>query len=379
MRAAEKASTTTQRIDIHVNRHPAGFLDLQRRFYRGDPDYVPPLTASESWQIDPRKNAYFAHATAEFFVASCNGQPVGRISAARDRLHDEFHDDRVGFFGHFEATSADVARMLLGTAAEWCRRRDATELRGPVDLSTNYRCGLLIDGQPGPPAMMMPYNPPVYADWLGDFGLVKAKDLLALKVTQQTVDLERLDRLTTRLQNKSGTVLRRIDLRRFDRELEILWDLYHRIWERNWGFAPMTRPEFTAQARDLKRVAHPALMHIAEVQGRPVGFAIGLPDINIPIKACGGRLLPLGWWKFMRALRNTHEIRTITLGVVPENRKTGIEVHLLHGVIRQGIEAGFHTCDASWILEDNQDMLGPLATLGAVPHRRYRIYSKTLD
>jgi GNAT superfamily N-acetyltransferase len=366
------------RIDVRPLRHPARFLDLQRIFYRGDADYVPPLTTGEAWQLDPRKNPFFAHAEAEFLVASRAGRPVGRIAAVRDRLHDEFHGDRVGFFGFFEAADAAATRALLDAAATWVAARGATVLRGPVDLSTNYRCGLLVEGEPGPPVMMMPHNPKSYAAWLLAAGLVKAKDLLALYVTRETLDLQRVGRIVDRLQKKSGVTLRPLDLRRFDQECTVLWDLYHRIWERNWGFVPMTQPEFLRQAQDLKKVAHPALLHVAELRGAPVGFIVALPDLNVAIKACNGRLLPLGWLRFLRAMKAVRTVRVITLGVVPEHRKLGIEMQLMHQVIDKGIAAGFRACEASWILEDNRDMLGPLETLGHRPYRRYRVYERPL-
>jgi hypothetical protein len=158
----------------------------------------------------------------------------------------------------------------------------------------------------------------------------------------------------------------------------VLWGLYQRIWERNWGFVPMTEPEFLAQARDLKRVAHPSLLHIAEKQQQPIGFVLALPDTNVGARACGGRLLPFGWWKFLRAMRKKHLIRVLTLGAVPEYRKTGLDMLLMHRVMSDGIDAGFDACEASWILEDNHDMLGPLQTLGCTPYRRYRIYERPL-
>ncbi|MFN6196749.1 MAG: N-acetyltransferase, partial [Planctomycetota bacterium] len=153
-------------VAIRSERAPRRFLDLQRRFYQGDPDYVPPVTFAEAWQLDPRKNPFFAHAEVGFFSAWRGADCVGRVSVCRDRLHDEFHGDRVGFFGHFEAADAATAQALVEHAATWCRERGATELRGPVDLSTNNRCGLRIDDGGGPPVMMMPHNPPHYADWL---------------------------------------------------------------------------------------------------------------------------------------------------------------------------------------------------------------------
>ncbi len=365
-------------LQIRSVPQPGRFLDLQRAFYAGDPDYVPPVTMAEAWQIDPRKNPFFRHAEVGFFAAFRGDRCVGRVSTCRDRLHDEFHGDRIGFFGHFEAADAATAQALLDHAATWCRARGAEELRGPVDLSTNNRCGLRIDTAGGPPVMMMPHNPPHYADWLAAAGLTKAKDLLALYATSADLDRKRIDRLADHLLRRTQVTLRNVDMKRFDDECEVLWRLYERIWERNWGFVPMPEDEFLAQARDLKKVAHPALLHIAELRGEPIAFALALPDINVAAKACRGRLLPFGWWKFLSAMKRTHTIRVLTLGVIPEHRRTGIDMLLMHRVTTQGEAAGFNACEASWILEDNKDMLSPLETMGFRTYRRYRIYQKSL-
>lgn len=365
-------------VVIRPVRSARKFLDLQRGFYRGDPNYVPPVTIAESWQLEPHKNPFFEHAQFECFAAYRQSVCVGRISTTRDRLHDEFHGDQIGFFGHFEATDEAAAHALLKHAATWCRVRSASALRGPVDMSTNYRCGLLIDGHPGPPVMMMPYNRPEYGDWIESFGLAKCQDLLALHGTSESLDRPRMDKLTKRIEKRSGIKLRRVNLRQFDQECVVLWDLYQRIWERNWGFVPMTEAEFLAQAKDLKKVAHPSLMHIAEKDGEAIGFVLAIPDTNVGAKACNGRLLPFGWWKFLRAMKKKHLIRVLTLGAVPEYRKTGLDMLLMHRVMSDGIDAGFDACEASWILADNHDMLGPLQTLGCTPYRRYRIYQRPL-
>jgi GNAT superfamily N-acetyltransferase len=376
MTALEKEPRTD--VAIRPVAQPKHFLDLQRAFYAGDRDYVPPITAAEAWQIDPRKNPFFRHAEVGFFAAYRGSACVGRVSTCRDRLHDEFHGDRIGFFGHFEARDADVARALVAHAADWCRQRGAESLRGPVDLSTNNRCGLRVDDGGGPPVLMMPHNPPHYAGWLEATGLQKAKDLVALWGTSNDLDRKRIGRITEHLQRRANVTLRNVDMKRFDAECEVLWFLYERIWERNWGFVPMPRDEFLAQARDLKRVAHPALLHIAEANGEPIAFALALPDVNVAAKACNGRLLPFGWWKFLRALRSTKVIRVLTLGVLPDYRSKGIDMLLMHRVTTQGEDAGFRACEASWILEDNRDMIGPLETMGFRTYRRYRIYEKSL-
>ncbi len=365
-------------LELRECTRPGPFLDLQRAFYRGDPDFVPMVTLAEKWQVDRRKNPFFAHADVGLWSLHRGGRCVGRVSTSRDRLHDEFHGDRVGFFGHFEAVDAEAARFLLDHAAAWCRERGAETLRGPVDLSTNYRCGLLIEGEPGPPCMMMPHNPRHYADWIEAAGLGRAKDLLALTVDQRTIDHGKLDRIAERFRRRTNTTLRPVDMRRFAAEAEILWDLYHRIWEKNWGFAPMSKPEFLRQANDLKSVARPEFLTIAESGGKPVGFVAAIPDTNVGAKACDGRLLPFGWWKFLQAMKTVRHLRVITLGILPEWRHIGVEMLLIHSVVENGRVHGMDSCEASWILEDNRDMLGPLETLGFRPFRRYRIYERTL-
>ena len=187
-----------------------------------------------------------------------------------------------------------------------------------------------------------------------------------------------MTRIVERLRKRSRVTMRPLDLSNFDAEVEVLWDLYHRIWERNWGFVPMSKGEFRAQAKDLKGFVVPAMAPIALLDGKPIAFGIGLPDANVGIRACNGRLFPFGFLKFLRAMKHVHRIRVLTLGIVPEHRTTGVDSLLVHEIIVRGIERGFDECECSWVLEDNVPMLKPLRDMGAQEYRRYRIYEKAL-
>jgi GNAT superfamily N-acetyltransferase len=341
---------------------------------------VPPLTAVDARQVDPRRHPFFAHAETGFFLGVRGGRTVGRISTCRDRLHDEFHGDRVGFFGHFDAVDSAAARALLAHAERWLADHGALVMRGPVDLSTNYRCGLLVeDAEPGPPVVMMPYARAEYAGFLEAAGLAQAKDLVALILRTATLDMARVHRVADRVRRRLGVVMRPVDLRRFDSEIKLLWQLYHRIWERNWGFVPMSHEEFVAEAKGLRSVLRPELTLIAEIAGEPVAMLLGVPDINIAIRACNGRLLPFGFLRFVRALRRVTLFRVLTLGVLPDYRGSGLDALLLTDAVASGLAHGFDSCEASWILEDNHAMLRPLESMGARAYRRYRIYEKPLQ
>ena len=368
-------------VEIVRAPNPRAFVEMPRTLYQDDPHWVPPMLASELWRVDKAKHPFFAHGDGEFFLAMRDGVAVGRVSVARDEYHDSFHDDAVGFFGHFEATDESVAHALLEHARAWLTARGAQEFRGPVDLTTNYRCGLLLpdESEPGPPAISMPHNPAVYAEWFESFGLRKAKDLIALFVMRDRVDDARLNRIVDRIKKRTQVVVRPIDLKRLPAEFDLLWKLYHEIWERNWGFVPMSEAEFRKEASEFKALLRPTHAGIAEApDGEPVGFIVSVPDANRAIAACNGKLWPMGWWRFLKALRATHHIRTLTLGVRPEYRKSGLEMLLMHRVIMQGGDAGVVSCEASWILEDNTAMLTSLRAVGFHDYRRYRIYTEAL-
>ena len=305
----------------HGRRDRAAFIGLPYRLYRDDPVWVPPLRMGERALMDRRKNPFFEHADVAHFLARRGRRVVGRIAAIENRRHNEFHEDRIGFFGFFDAEpDAEAAAALLMAADAWIAERGLGPLRGPLNYSTNDTCGVLVEGFDEHPALMMPYNRPDYGGLLVGAGLVKAKDLLALHVDAYQPVPERWQRVIDRRMARGGTTLRRVDLGAFEEERKVLKDLYNRCWERNWGFVPATDAEFEHAADDLKMVLDANVSSIAMRGDRAVGFSVFLRDIN-RILARGprnGRLFPTLWWRLLRGLRQPLPTRCILLGVAPE-------------------------------------------------------------
>src|SRR5688572_11580472 len=143
------------------------------------PQWVPPLCVAVLDALDEKKNPFYRNAARQLFIATRAGKPVGRIAAIENRAHNEFHHDRVGFFGFFECIDdPEVAGSLLDAAAGWLRGRGLTSMRGPMNPSTNYECGLLVDGFDEHPVFMTTWNPPYYESLIERAGLTAVKDLL---------------------------------------------------------------------------------------------------------------------------------------------------------------------------------------------------------
>ena len=164
------------------------FIDLPYRMHARDPNWVPPLRMEVATLLDQKKNPFFAHGAADYFIAERGGQVVGRIAAIQNHLHNEVHEDKVGFFGFFECVDdQQVAKKLFEIAEDWIASKGLDTLRGPASFSLNDECGLLVDGFETPNVVLMPHNPPYYQRLIEGAGFTKAKDLLAYEGGTPTI------------------------------------------------------------------------------------------------------------------------------------------------------------------------------------------------
>jgi GNAT superfamily N-acetyltransferase len=351
------------------------FVEFPYRLYRDYPHYVPPLRIAVKELLDREKHPFYKDAEAEFFVAKKDGQIAGRVAAIVDKAHNRFHRENAGFFGFFECIDDQaVADALLQRAKRWVFDRGAKFLRGPVNPSTNYECGTLVEGFDSDPMVMMPYNPEYYPVLLERAGLHKSKDLFAWLSNANTIDIKKIDRVADKAVKGNGVTVRPIDMKNFDADVENVWNIYNSAWERNWGFIPMSKEEFQLQGKEMKQILKPDLVLIGEVEGRVVGFALALPDINQALKPAQGKLIPTGLIKILYYQRLVKSVRVLALGVVEEYRASGLAAGFYATLVRNARKLGYGDCEMSWILEDNVLMNRSLEVMGAKRYKIYRIY-----
>ncbi len=358
------------------------FIAFPYRLHRGDPFWVPPLRMDVKKILSREKNPFFEHAEAEYFLAEREErgrvEVVGRVAACDNEAHNRAHDDNIGFFGFFECVDDEtVAVPLLDAAAAWLRERGRDAVRGPASFSTNDECGLLVDGFDTPPAILTPWTPPYYIDLVEACGFTKAKDLYQFQSTDDQLP-ERLVRAGRRLAQRQKIMLRSIDMKRFDDEIEIIKRLYNAAWERNWGFVPMTDHEIDHMAKDMKQVVVPELVVFAEREGEPIGFAVALPDMNVALKRNpSGRLFP-GIVKILLAMRGINRARILLLGLKEEYRRSGADALMYHWIWEKGYARGYRWAEAGWILEDNAPMKNGLTRIGFEHYKTLRLYDRAL-
>ncbi|MFQ5584416.1 MAG: GNAT family N-acetyltransferase, partial [Calditrichia bacterium] len=348
------------------------FIKLPWKINRGDPNWVAPLIMDRLKFLNKEKNPFFKENPAEFFLAYRNGELVGRIAAILNHQHNQYYNDKTGFFGCLEAIEdQDVFDALLEKVKEWLRPKGCDLIMGPMNPSTNDEVGFLVDGFDTPPYFMMTHNPPYYNNMMMAAGFEKAKDLLAFYLDKEhLVITEKVKRVTDGIKKKFPVTIRAVNIKKLNDELEVFREIYNNAWSTNWGFVPLTPEEFDYVANDFKKIIDPELVLIAELAGKPVGFCLALPNYNEVFKKIpNGRLLPFGWLTFLLNKKKIKGIRVITLGAVKEYQHTGIGSLLYLEIIRRGLAQGYDRAELSWVLEDNELMIRPLQFLGAIPYK----------
>jgi GNAT superfamily N-acetyltransferase len=370
---------------VRTKRDLMQFIKFPFRLYKDDPYWVPPLIFERKAFFNPKKNPFYRHAEVELFLAERGGEVVGTISAHINYTHNEFHNEQVGFFGFFEVVEDyEVAKALLDTACEWVARRGMKAIRGPMNFSTNEECGLLVDGFDSPPVIFMTYNPRYYQGFLERYGMVKAMDLWAYKMDIESVGRDmsglppKLKRVVDAALTRGGFTVRNANIKDFENELARLKVVYNAAWQKNWGFVPMSEEEIDHLARGIKPWVDPDLIFVAEVDGKPVGVAVTLPDMNQVLLHLNGRLFPFGWLKFLWYRRKVRICRLFAMGIVEGYRGLGIDAVLYYMTGKAAIPKGYTMAEMSWILENNTMMNRIIRFLGGKVYKTYRIYEKAL-
>jgi len=169
-------------------------------------------------------------------------------------------------------------------------------------------------------------------------------------------------------------VIKQLNMKEFNKELEKVKEVYNKAWAPNWGFIPMTNEEIDAMAKDLKPLVEPSIVLFGEIGGKVIAFSLVMLDYNQVFKSMNGKLFPFGFLKLFTQKKNITWCRIITLGIIPEYQKKGLDASFYYEIVNRADKIGIHLGEASWVLEDNEMMNRGAQVLNAEIYKKYRIY-----
>ncbi len=359
------------------------FINLPFRLHANHPQWVPPLKLERRIFLNRRLNAFFSHGEAEYFLARRDGRVVGRITAHVNHAFNDYQKKNWGWFGFLEfEDDAEVLEALLAAAAAWLGERGKERMVGPACFAMNDESGILIEGFELRPMIVQPWNPPYYQERIEAAQMTKAMDLLMwnLEVSDRAKVLPVIFELAEKVRSEHGIRVRPMRRWQLRKDLDAFAEVYNSAWSENWDFVPFSKKDLDAYAQELQLAFDKHWFMIAEREdtGEVVGMAITVPDLNQVLVQMHGKLLPLGWWKFLTKGKRTDRVRVGFLGVKPAYQHTGVAAKLYVEHFNAAAVRPQTGGEMGWILETNTAMNRGMEAMGGRVVKRYRVYERLL-
>jgi GNAT superfamily N-acetyltransferase len=359
------------------------FIRFPWKVYRDDPNWVPPLISERLDRLDPEKNSFFSHSEVELYLARRDHKPVGTIAAFVDHRSNDHLREQIGGFGFFEAIEDyHVAERLLDTACQTVRKWGMKGIKGPTNFGPIDEPGIVLKGADCPPALLEAHTPPYYQDFLERYGMTKFRDSYAWRVSLKDLgDLNAIHPQLTRVFNathqRGGVDVRKVRLDRWDDEVRIARELFNATLQHLPDFVPMSKETFRRFADQMRPLLDPDLALFAEIEGKSIGFLVGIPDFNRVLIHLNGRLFPFGWLKLLWFRRRIDVISFKLFGVLEEYRRRGIDVLLYMEAVRAAVAKGYRWLDGSLTSEFNPTVVRLATRMGAEQYKLFRLYQLT--
>src|SRR5688572_26115664 len=367
-------------ISIGAKKEREAFLNIPFRQSKQFPTWIPGLKMLHRQLLNPSLNPFLKETRHHFFLAEEKEKAVGRVALfGPGHWKNESRLATVGFIDFAEDTA--VCQQLLQQAEVKATLLGATKVVGPLNPNIHYDVGLLTNGFELPNAVFMGYNPQYYAAAFEQAGWKPVR-------TFQSWNLRKEDfkpspvfvKIAERAKQNPSLRIRKINIRKFQDELAIFYQLYCESFAGHWGFTSPSPEEFRFIAQDLRYLLKPEMGMIAEWNGNPVGFVLGIPEINELLKEDrSGRLFPLNWYRLFSRVKKLKTMRVMIAGVLPDFQGSGIFAALFKTYTDNlftngGIESG----EIGWVMKGNSSMEKALQNMGAVPVKEYTLFEKDL-
>ena len=352
------------------------FLSIPSEIYRNDPYYIAPQSSEVRKVLNPLKNPYFLNASLKIYVCYSDGTPVCRSIMVINHLHWTKWHQKSAFFGFFESLNdCDAVKCLFEKIEVDCRAARAEYLEGPFNPNHYSELGILMDNFNSAPVFFETYNPSYYPALLAEAGFYESNRFHTRVNDDISETLSKKYKTSHKAIFSTDITVRKFNIFRFKRDLEILRDINNNAFENNKFFLPLSLKEYMFSAKYLFLVTSPGLILIAEYKGEPVGAAQLVINFNSLIKNSNGRIRP---WQIPGLLwrrRKIKELIIFTAGIKKAFRNKRVFALILRSAIK--IFRNYSTISTTWISDENLG-ISLVNLLEMKPGKHFAIYSKQL-
>ena len=370
--------------EIHTKKEIKHFIEFANDLYKDCPYYCPPLFFDEVNCFDPNKNPALEVCDHQLWMAYSDGKPVGRIAGIINRKANEHWSVKKVRFGWFDfIDDLEVSKALLDTVAAWGKERGMNELNGPVGFTDFDHEGLLLEGYEYRAPMASLYNYPYYVKHVDAYGLTKEADWIEMQINPGTECPERINRVAEIVKQRSHVhVVKVKNVRELNRRYGLQYmDVIDTAYQQLYNFQPMTQRQ-----KEYYRDMYLPLLNfdfvtiIENDEKELVGVALGMPDLSVALRKCGGHLFPFGWYHILKALKSKHldGFNFLLIAIRPDYQNKGVDTLFYQDMIPQFAKYHLTCLETTSMLEKNNKILDFFSRIEHKQHKRRRAYIKEI-
>ncbi len=362
-------------------RHLKKFINLEFKLYKDDQDWVPPLKGDTKKMLKGKGNPLFENGDQAFFMVYKGKKPVGRVLVGIDEELNRVRGFKQGFFSMFECIDdEDACKALLDASAHWLLDKGMERMIGPLSPSNgDDRKGFVVMGE-GQPVLLNAHTKRYYPDLVEKYGFIKNDDHYAYLFNPNDFDIERHRAVIEFVKKKGGFRVEKLNVKDIENEARDI----HRILENSvpeeWDY--LVTPSLDAVIDEFKNLLQfydGHYCYIARKGDIPIGFMVALPDYNQVLKRMKGKILPLGWAKYLIYKRRINGARALIQMVDRNYHNMGVNNAMYFEAYQDWQQTKLKFIEASCIDETNVQSRLSVEKAGGKHYRTYRTYKLDLN
>lgn len=369
-------------FEVTTHRQANEFINLPRKLYKNDPQWICPLDTDIESIFDSRKNSFFHHGVCRRWILLNDEQKtIGRIAAFINYKKTSGSKEPAGGIGFFECIQdKETAKELFCNAKNWLQAQGMKAMDGPVNFGENDKFwGLLVEGFQSP-SYGMNYNPPYYIDFFESFGFEKLYDQFTNVLKLDKPFPRRFKNISDWVMKKSDYSFEHFSLPDKEKYFSDFREIYNDAWHGFENFVPIEIETIRESFRQMQAIMDAKIIWFAYYKQQPIAFVICLPDANQLLKPLNGKMNLLNKLRFVWYKNTTtvDRLRIIVMGCKQKFHNRGIESALIRCLQNEVVPRNtIKEIELAWVGDFNKKMMALHEATGAVKakvHRTYRYH-----
>jgi GNAT superfamily N-acetyltransferase len=371
--------------EVHTSADIREFLELPRRLYKNEKNWISPLDRDIEAVFDKDKNNRFKNGECiRWILKDDAGKTIGRIAAFIDKSIAYKENQPTGGTGFFECIdNQQAANLLFDTSKKWLAERGMEAMDGPINFGDRDKFwGLLVDGFYEPNYGMF-YHFPYYKQLFETYGFKEYFKQFTYRRDVMAKMHDLIEARAQRLYNNPDYSFQHIDKKNLEKYIEDFRIIYNKAWVKHLGVAEMTPSQAKQLGNGLKSIMDEQIIWYMYYKNQPIAFFVCLPELNQTFKYINGKLNLTGvitflWHKWRKTCR---KMFGVAFGVIPEFQGKGIEGAIIIKM-RDIVQKSYRQYDdfeMNWIGDFNTTMIKMCQLIGGEVVKTHATYRKLFD